>query len=46
MAPPEHAEALAVGIPNARLAVLPQAAHLANVERAEAFNEMLLEELS
>src|SRR5215210_1991325 len=35
--PPEHAALLAAGIPNARLVVLPDAAHLANVERAEEF---------
>ncbi|MBB5154263.1 alpha/beta fold hydrolase [Saccharopolyspora phatthalungensis] len=40
--PPEHSEAIVSGIgDNARLVVLPHAAHLANVEQAEAFNELL-----
>jgi 3-oxoadipate enol-lactonase len=43
---PEDAEILAAEIPGARLVVLPEAAHLANVEQPEAFNEVLLEELT
>jgi 3-oxoadipate enol-lactonase len=43
--PPEQAEALAAGIPGARLVVLPGAAHLANVEQPEAFNAALVEAL-
>ena len=43
--PPEHAETIADGIPDARLLVLPDCAHLANVEQADRFNAVLLEEL-
>jgi 3-oxoadipate enol-lactonase len=43
--PLEHAELLAAGIPGARLRVLDAAAHLANVEQAEAFTDALLEHL-
>lgn len=43
--PPEHAELLAGGIPEAKLAVLPDAAHLANVEQAETFSNAVLEHL-
>lgn len=40
--PPEHSEAIVAGIgANARLEVIPHAAHLANVERAEEFNALL-----
>ncbi|MEV0082457.1 alpha/beta fold hydrolase [Saccharopolyspora sp. NPDC050642] len=40
--PPEHSAAIAAGIgANARLEVLPHAAHLANVEQAEAFTALL-----
>jgi 3-oxoadipate enol-lactonase len=46
IAGPDAGEALVAGIPNARLVVLREAAHLANVERAGAFNDALLEELS
>lgn len=44
--PPEHAEVIAGGIPGARLLVLPDCAHLANVEQADRFNAVLLEELT
>ena len=43
--PLEHAELIASRIPDARLRVLEHAAHLANVERADAFNEALMEHL-
>lgn len=40
--PPEHSAAIVAGIgDNARLAVLPHAAHLANVEQAEEFTALL-----
>jgi pimeloyl-ACP methyl ester carboxylesterase len=41
--PPEHGELIAARIPGARLEVIPNAAHLANVERSDEFN-LLLEE--
>jgi 3-oxoadipate enol-lactonase len=44
--PPEHAELLAAGIDGARLAVLPHAAHLANVEEPEAFAALVTEHLA
>lgn len=43
--PPSHGEAIARGIPGARLIVVPDAAHLANVERAAEVSERLLEHL-
>jgi 3-oxoadipate enol-lactonase len=43
--PVEHAELIASRIPGARLHVLERAAHLANVERAEAFTGAVLEHL-
>ena len=43
--PLEHAELVVSRIPGARLRVLEQAAHLANVEQAEAFTGALLEQL-
>jgi 3-oxoadipate enol-lactonase len=43
--PPGQAEELAAAIPNARLAVLDGAAHLANVERSAEFNSLLKEHL-
>jgi 3-oxoadipate enol-lactonase len=43
--PVEHAELIASSIPGARLVVLERAAHLANVERAEAFSAAVLEHL-
>jgi 3-oxoadipate enol-lactonase len=44
--PPEHAELLVHGIPDAKLVVLPDAAHLANLERAEAFSSLVSEHLA
>jgi 3-oxoadipate enol-lactonase len=43
--PVDHAERIASSIPGARLHVLEGAAHLANVERAEAFTGAVLEHL-
>jgi 3-oxoadipate enol-lactonase len=43
--PPEQAQAIAEGIPGARLAVIPGAAHLVNVEQPEAFNRAVLDHL-
>jgi len=43
--PPEHAELIAARIPGARLEVLGEAAHLANVERPAEFNRLLEEHL-
>ena len=43
--PPEHGELIAARIPGARLEVIPNAAHLANVERAMEFNRLLEEHL-
>jgi len=43
--PPEHGELLASRIPGARFEVIPDAAHLANVERADEFNRLLEEYL-
>ena len=43
--PPEHGELIASRIPGARFEVIPKAAHLANVERADEFNRLLEEHL-
>ena len=43
--PVEHAELVASRIPGAQLRILRPAAHLANVERAEAFTSAVLEHL-
>ena len=43
--PVEHAGLIASRIPGARLQVLERAAHLANVERADAFTSAVLEHL-
>jgi len=40
---PEHARRIAEALPNADLVVLPDAAHLSNVEQPAAFNAALLE---
>jgi len=39
--PPEHGERIAAGIPDARLEVIDDAAHLANVERPEAVTDLI-----
>jgi pimeloyl-ACP methyl ester carboxylesterase len=44
-APVAHAELTASRIPGERLQVLERAAHLANVERADAFTAAVLEHL-
>jgi 3-oxoadipate enol-lactonase len=44
--PPADGAYLAERIPRARLVVIPDAAHLANVERADRFNEAVLEHLA
>ncbi len=41
--PPPHAERIADAVADARLEVLSQASHLANVEQAEAVNRLLLD---
>jgi 3-oxoadipate enol-lactonase len=43
--PAEHAEVIADGIPDARLLILEHAAHLANVERADAVTAAMEEHL-
>jgi 3-oxoadipate enol-lactonase len=43
--PPAHGEAIAAAIPDARLVVLPDAAHLANVEQPEAVTGAVIEHL-
>ncbi|GAB3440066.1 3-oxoadipate enol-lactonase [Streptomonospora sediminis] len=44
--PPGHGRRLARGIPGARLATVPGAAHLAGIERADRVNELLTEHLA
>jgi pimeloyl-ACP methyl ester carboxylesterase len=41
--PPEHSRLLAEALPNARLCMIAEAGHMANLERPEAFNTCLLE---
>ncbi len=41
--PPAHAEALAAGLPDARLRIIPAAGHMANLEQPAAFNQALLD---
>jgi 3-oxoadipate enol-lactonase len=41
--PPSHLEAIAAAIPGAQLELLDGAAHLANVERPDAVNRLILE---
>ena len=43
--PPEHGREIAGRVPGARFAVIADAAHLANVEAAATFNELLEEHL-
>jgi 3-oxoadipate enol-lactonase len=43
--PPADVEAISHAVPNARFAVIPGAAHLANVERPDDFNRLLEEHL-
>jgi pimeloyl-ACP methyl ester carboxylesterase len=43
---PDEAGLLAAGIPDARVTVIPDAAHLLNVEQAEAFNAAVLVHLT
>jgi len=40
--PPDHARALAEGLPNAVLRIIPGAGHMANLEQPEIFNQVLL----
>jgi pimeloyl-ACP methyl ester carboxylesterase len=40
--PPEHAQVLAAGLPQAELALVPEAGHMANLERPALFNDLLL----
>ena len=44
--PPTMAEAIAGAIPGASLAVIPQAAHLSNIEQADRFNTLMQRFLS
>jgi pimeloyl-ACP methyl ester carboxylesterase len=44
--PPEHARAIAAGIPGARLVVLPRGAHLVNLETPAAVTALILEHLA
>ncbi len=44
--PPAMAEAIAAAIPGARLAVIPEASHLSNIEQADVFNRLLLDFLT
>ncbi|MFA6310779.1 MAG: 3-oxoadipate enol-lactonase [Sterolibacterium sp.] len=41
--PPAMARAIAEAIPGAQLEIIPDAAHLSNIEQAEIFNRLLLE---
>jgi 3-oxoadipate enol-lactonase len=41
--PPAMAQAIAAAIPGARLEIVPEAAHLSNIEQADAFNRLLLD---
>lgn len=42
-APPDHARAIAAGISGCRLAIIPHAGHMANLENPGAFNTALLQ---
>jgi pimeloyl-ACP methyl ester carboxylesterase len=41
--PPDHSRVLAEGLPNARLCMIAEAGHMANMEQPNAFNTCLLE---
>jgi pimeloyl-ACP methyl ester carboxylesterase len=41
--PPVHAEALAAGLPEAELHIIPKAGHMANLEQPEMFNRIVLD---
>lgn len=43
--PPAHAASIATTIPGARMAIVPHAAHLANVEQADTVTALILEHL-
>jgi len=45
-APPEQAELIVGSVPDARLEVIPHAAHLANIERPEAVTRAILDHLA
>ncbi|MCM2264843.1 MAG: alpha/beta fold hydrolase [Desulfuromonadales bacterium] len=40
--PPDHAETLAAGLPDAELHIIANAGHMVNLEKPEAFNRILL----
>jgi pimeloyl-ACP methyl ester carboxylesterase len=44
--PPDHARALAEGLPNAELHIITGAGHMANLEKPEIFNQILLKFLA
>jgi pimeloyl-ACP methyl ester carboxylesterase len=44
--PPEHARALAAGLPDAKLEIIPGAGHMVNLEKPVPFNQVLLEFLA
>ena len=44
--PPDHAHALAEGLPNAELHIITGAGHMANLEKPEIFNQILLKFLA
>ncbi len=44
--PPEQAEEIAAAIPGSRLAIIPDAAHFAQIEQPEAFNRAVVEHLT
>jgi 3-oxoadipate enol-lactonase len=45
-APPDQAELIRTSIPEASLEVIPDAAHLANIERTEAITQAIVDHLS
>jgi pimeloyl-ACP methyl ester carboxylesterase len=42
-APPDTSRVIAAGIPGCRLAIIPSAGHLANLEDVKAFNAPIIE---